>query len=611
MRSGKVEIGQNEGLQNLMSNSNQCSVAAYLATRLEQLGVGRLFGVAGNYTAPLLDTILENKSSKISISGNPNEICAGFAADAYARLHGIGAVAVTYGVGAMSLINTTAGAHVELAPVVVINGAPTSKEHQNLQHAGLLYSHMTGNEKDDFSMFQRVTVAAERITDASQAPFQIDSALSACISQHRPVYLEVFEDIWRAPCSAPQGRLEAQLVSLVQSELDEAVRATVEMVREYGSPLFWGGVEVQRYRAQESFLELIDQTQFPFTTSALGKSIVSESHPLFRGVYAPSQEDHEMNQFADGAGCLIGLGAWTTGKNTGSRNIAANDVALASHHGVRVGSRYFAGVELQDYIRGLTAHFKSAQLQVQGYQSAGPHVARMMRLKMAAPRAASKAVPIDYDQFFDQLQGWLTEDHIVVVDAGFSGIGAQKLETRAPNGYVAQASWLSIGYSVPAATGVKYAVPNKRPVVIVGDGAFQETCQAVSDHHHSGHDTVVFVLVNGIYGIEQKLVNPNPFRPSPQNYSDKLQNSVYPYNRLNSWSYEKVADVMGGVGRKVTNSIELSEVLREIADTPKSNFVVHVDIPELSIPEAIVQGINEDVGEDETANDAWPPAEVF
>ena len=74
---------------------SEATVAGYLKQRLEELGLERPFVVAGNYTAPFLDTILEDPRSPIVITGIPNEICAGYAADGYARLRGIGAVAVT------------------------------------------------------------------------------------------------------------------------------------------------------------------------------------------------------------------------------------------------------------------------------------------------------------------------------------------------------------------------------------------------------------------------------------------------------------------------------------------------------------------------------------
>lgn len=78
------------------------TVAQYLQYRLEEQGLDRIFGVAGNYAAAFLNTINENPESKIIISGNTNEINAGHAVDGYARIRGIGAVVVTYGVGCPS-----------------------------------------------------------------------------------------------------------------------------------------------------------------------------------------------------------------------------------------------------------------------------------------------------------------------------------------------------------------------------------------------------------------------------------------------------------------------------------------------------------------------------
>lgn len=111
-----------------------------------------------------------------------------------------------------------------------------------------------------------------------------------------------------------------------------------------------------------------------------------------------------------------------------------------------------------------------------------------------SPAALLKAQPdpgVTFDTFFNTLNGWLRDDHAVVSDAGFPLIGAQNLTIPSANGFVAQASWLAIGYSTAAAIGVKFAQPDKRVVVVVGDGAFQETCQAVSSHHYLGQDTVL------------------------------------------------------------------------------------------------------------------------
>jgi indolepyruvate decarboxylase len=149
-------------------------------------------------------------------------------------------------------------------------------------------------------------------------------------------------------------------------------------------------------------------------------------------------------------------------------------------------------------------------------------------------------------------------------------------------------------------------------IVVVGDGAFHETCQAVSDHHAHGQNNVVFVLVNGLYGIEQEIVNPNPFRTPPIHYSDPQLDVVYPYNQLPLWQYSKITDAFGGEGRKAGTGAELASILAEIRTMPDSNFVVEITLPTTDVPAGIRGALAAGaVGEDEIENAAWPPVQIF
>ncbi|HEV7586612.1 MAG TPA: thiamine pyrophosphate-binding protein, partial [Longimicrobium sp.] len=181
------------------------TVARYLAARLEQLGITHLFGVPGNHLGPFLSTM--RASTKVQWVGTPTEMGAGYAADAFARVHGVGAVAVTYGVGAFSLLNTIGGAYVEEIPVVAINACPTFEQWQNFRAVGLLTSHMSPRFESNLEVYRQVTVDAQVLSNAALAPLQIDGALTACLSARRPVYLEVMEDVWSTPCPAPEGKL--------------------------------------------------------------------------------------------------------------------------------------------------------------------------------------------------------------------------------------------------------------------------------------------------------------------------------------------------------------------------------------------------------------------
>ncbi|GAA6765540.1 thiamine pyrophosphate-binding protein [Flavobacterium sp. CGRL1] len=577
------------------------SVAKYLQIRLEQLGLTHLFGIAGNYTAPFLNTIHEDKNAKIKIVNDTNEINAGHCTDAYARQNGFAAVAVTYGVGAFTLLNSVAGSYVEHCPVLVINGAPTNKDQQRSLVQGMLASHMTGDMYSNINVFRNVTVAAEQITGSSDAPYKIDSVLNACILYGRPVYLEVFEDAWRMECNPPDAPLAEREVSKCQSSARKAAKRVAAMAQ--GKEIiFWGGIEIQRYGIQKEFLDLIETTDTEFVTSILGKSIVSENHPKFKGVFNGKASPKDVKEKFEKAQLKIGLGVWTTGKNLGGFDVWKDDTVLANHSGVRIGASYVANVSLRDFMIFLKEELTKVKFSAYEMYDAEQlpesfFVADQSIRKNAKPT-------LTYDTFFKRINTFIDERHIVVADAGFPLLGAQGIRIAEPNGFVAQASWLSIGYSVPAATGIKCARPDKRPVVFVGDGAFQETCQAISTQNKLKHDTVVFVLDNGIYGIEQMLVNPNPFRGADKvEYSIPDLNDIYDYNQMHRWKYAKLVDVFGGRGFEVSTLDELDEVLKHLENI-KENTIVHVNIPKTSIPESIAYK-TEEPGEDEFLDKDW------
>lgn len=396
--------------------------------------------------------------------------------------------------------------------------------------------------------------------------------MTALITQKRPVYLEVTEDVWRAACIQPVGKLTSGVgATITVSEVNVAVQSTLDIMMQRPKSIFWAGVEIQRYGLQEEFLALLNtlntehvlpDNEIKFVTTALSKSVISEQNKWFDGCVTLTKE--EISHLVGNDGVLVGIGAWTTSKDTGGQDIRNSYTVLACHDGVFAGAEYFPSVQLKDYLVALTKAFKDLAGKQEKCLS-GLRLPVKPKLMQASNSAEET---LGYDNFYSVLGKWLTDDDIMVVDAGFPLIGAQPVPIPARDGFVAQAAWLAIGYSVPAGTGVGCAFPDKRAVVVVGDGAFHETCQAVADQHAYGLNTVVFVLANGIYGIEQYLVNPNPFRKPPVDYSNKLLDKVYPYNDLPKWNISKVTDAFGGEGRRVTNLGELMGVMEEIRSTP-------------------------------------------
>jgi TPP-dependent 2-oxoacid decarboxylase len=105
-----------------MESKNQpLSIGDYLITQLKEHGVSHVFGIPGDY---ILSFYSKLSGSSIKVINTCDEQGAGFAADAYARLNGLGVVCVTYNAGGLKLVNSTSQAYAEKVPVLVIAGAP-------------------------------------------------------------------------------------------------------------------------------------------------------------------------------------------------------------------------------------------------------------------------------------------------------------------------------------------------------------------------------------------------------------------------------------------------------------------------------------------------------
>ncbi|MFD6172953.1 thiamine pyrophosphate-binding protein [Streptomyces coeruleorubidus] len=570
----------------------ECTVARYLALRLAELGITHLFGVPGNHLGPFLTTL--RAEGDIEWVGTPTEGGAGQAADAYARIHGIGAAAVTYSVGAFNLLNACGGAYVEQVPLVAVNASPPYEQWQNYRAVGLLTSHMSPRPESNLDVYRQVTVDAQAISNPGLAPGQIDAALTACLSERRPVYLEVMEDLWDEPCPEPQAPIvprERPFSGRNQTMLDKAVQAVLTLVEEHPGPdgrprpVVWAGEEIDRFRLGGQLIDLVEATGVPFCTTVGAKAVVDEDLPQFHGVYNGGASHPDVHAvFKDWATCRIGLGAWSTSKNLGGEQSVGDDWVMAARGGVSVGTSYFPDVQLTQLLPALQhALVKAygsgglaADYYAESYAHHGPRENRPAGLEHHRASLRSSRSPhrradrLTYDAVFDRINHFLNhetrEDWTVVSDAAFSLIGSMNLSLPA-GGFLSQVSWLSIGWSVGAATGAALA-PERggaRPMVFVGDGAFQETCQEFSTHTRHGLPSVVFVMDNGhFYGVEQMLVH-------PAYYADQDAPDPDFYNVLHPWHYDRLADVFAGKhtpanGATVAHTAELDDLLDRLTD---------------------------------------------
>src|SRR5580700_6832958 len=198
------------------------TIGEYLIQRLQDYGIRDVFGIPGDFVLQFYGMLQE---SPIRVVGTRREDCAGYAADGYARVNGMGAVCVTYCVGGLSLANSIAGAYAEKSPVIVISGAPGMDERRS----DPLLHHRVRDFNTQREVFERITVASGLLDDPQTAFREIDRCLEAAHRYKRPVYLELPRDRVRSRTAYPYHAPREEPVSDKEA-LKEAVEDAVRMI---------------------------------------------------------------------------------------------------------------------------------------------------------------------------------------------------------------------------------------------------------------------------------------------------------------------------------------------------------------------------------------------
>src|SRR4051812_20397368 len=249
------------------------SIGQYLIDRLYEHGVRHVFGIPGDYVLAFYDQL---QRSKLQIVNTCDEQGAGFAADAYARVKGLGAVCITYCVGGLKVANTTAEAFAEKSPVVVISGAPGVKEREK----NPLLHHKVREFDTQKKVFEQLTIASTVLGDPQTAFQEIDRVLHEALRYKRPVYIELPRDMVSVPGIQYHQPNEPREVS-DPATLKEALREAAEMINSARHPVILADVEVHRFSLQEQLVTLAQKTNIPVAATLLGKSVIGEQHPLY------------------------------------------------------------------------------------------------------------------------------------------------------------------------------------------------------------------------------------------------------------------------------------------------------------------------------------------
>ena len=533
-----------------MNMHQHMNIGTYLLAALQRAGVDHIFGIPGDYILGFYDQLAH---SGIQHIGTTREDSAAFAADGYARQKGLGALAVTYGVGALNTINAIAGAYAESSPVVIISGSPGTDE---IRDDPLLH-HRFGPFDYQLRIFRRITAYAAVLDDPVLAFRQIDQAIWTAKTQKRPVYLE----LPRNRINTPGHKLPGQALEIAASDdqaLREVVQETLQRLHRASRPVLIAGIELHRRRLQPLLKRFIDQTGLPVAATLTGKSVIAENHPQYLGIYEGVMSSSLARATVEQSDCALMLGLTLNDVDTGifTTDLNPSTIIRASKGEVIISHHRYQKVLLQDFVSALASN-----AQPLSYQFETP--AADKRVAVASPTADQ---PLTIEGLVQLINGILNPGLSIVCDTGDCLFASIELRVPRHSAFFASAFYTSMGFAVPAALGIQLAQPDRRCLVLVGDGASQMSGTELCTHARNGLAPIVIVFNNHGYNTERYILEG-------------------PFNDITEWRYDRIGELFGPVaGYDVRNEREFDAAIEQaLADTQQVSVLnVHLRIDDPS-----------------------------
>jgi pyruvate decarboxylase len=477
-------------------------LAEYLFKRLVQLGIGSVHGVPGDFNLTLLDYV---EPAGLNWVGNANELNAGYAADAYARIKGISALVTTFGVGELSAINAIAGAYAERAALVHIVGTPprATQDGRALVH----HTFADGNFIRFAQMSKHVTIAQASLRDPRTAPEQIDQVLVQCLLHSRPVYIEVPVDLVGVPVYSERLQRKLELPEAVWGPPQEkAIQAVLEKMHAAKQPIIVADGEIRPMGVVSELQGLTKKTGWPTWTTGFAKGLLDETASNFHGIYRGQWEEASTREFFKSSDVVLCFGPhFSTTNSWGGTSLpeSANTIFFSDTE-IRIGSETYRDVPCRQALSALLQTVDTGKIQrYEQYPT-------LHQDQIVSIQDTDKNAPITQDKAWKVLATFVREGDIVMGETGTPGYGAREMRLPPNTRLFTPVTWLSIGYMLPAAQGAALAQRERstgqkagRTILLVGDGSFQMTVQELGTIIKEKLNVVVFLINNDGYTIER------------------------------------------------------------------------------------------------------------
>jgi indolepyruvate decarboxylase len=411
--------------------------------------------------------------------------------------------------------------------------------------------HTLGN--GEYNLFQRMTepvVCAQAVMTPQNVALETERLIFEALYHRRPVYMAFPADY------ANQAVLNtAEPVPPPRSDpaaLAAALEAIVGALAEARTACFLPGILLARTGLQAAMTALVDASGLPFATMFMDKSVLDEQHPNYIGMYDGALLDEEVRAYVESCDLVLEIGTMLSDFNSGAftAKLDPGKTISITHHRTQVGGKTFFSVEMGDVLAAL------AQKVTKRNDLKGPRVSSLGAV------VGNGADPITAASLYPRWANFLRPNDLLVAETGTASMGLGFAQLPGGATFHNQTLWGSIGWATPAAFGTAVAAPDRRVVLVTGDGSHQLTAQEVSQFGRLGLKPVIFVLNNSGYLIERLL----------------CKNPAIAYNDVAPWRYSELPRALGCDGwftARVATCGELDEALKT-AGTARNGAYVEV-----------------------------------
>jgi len=425
-----------------------------IARALKAQGVNTIYTLCGGHIAPIYEGCLNND---IDIIDFRHEQAAAHAADAHARLtHNIGVAVVTAGPGVTDAVTGVANAFQARSPMILIGGAAPLKT----KGMGALQEIP---QTDMFKTFTKASFTIERTEDIPARLF--DAFRTALSGRPGPVFIEVpFDVLFNAVDTMPMPErvtidpVQPDLTSL--SHIFEILRSARKPVMIAGTQVYWDGGSI-------ALRELAEQTAIPVFTNGAGRGTLPMNHPnCLKAVRSAALRDAD-------AILLIGTPLDFRLKYGQEFNADAkliqieNDPGELNHNRVAdvalcADARLvlealcegLQGIRYDDWLTELRAKEDKKDSELEGWK----HI---------------DTLPVNHFRFAAEVNRMVDENTIIIGDGGdIVSACAKVIDLTLPGQWLDPGPLGTLGVGMPFAIAAKHLYPEKRVLVINGDGSF-------------------------------------------------------------------------------------------------------------------------------------------